>query len=582
MKRLTKITVFILLICLNISLISFCASAAENNSDEMIGMVNSEIPYIQVEIKDSSLNESKVSAKLGSKPMELYSIVNENEVSTLTYFLFDNSYSMIDPSITPSGSFEELKKGVTELIRSRTDSKNHFGFYEIGDSDVNFIGKATDGDSADKLIEEINKLDGKKPATLLNKALNDAFSAVKKDRQNYSVIKFVLITDSDADWGNNSIDLSEVEKLFRYNQIPLYTVCSTSLKDSKTFKAFRSLSRESGGEAEIFNYAAKDDVQVLFRNLYTNMYTGSVATFISDEAADSNSKELVLNVNGVVYNETILLDRAANISAPIEAKVSVNENNSAFIISFTQEGFSSNLPLNELALQNTSYRIRRSGSDKNLVVSKVEKNADNSYTVFMKKDIYTDTYNFSFPGITDLSRNANEVSDLKNVSIQAKSKFWIVFPYLIALICVILVLLAFYLILLHLKKKKNVTKIRELFVTQVNETVEEKHFIQNVNRVAGGKVNLYFKTSSSPQRHISLNIVSSVIVGRSDMCEVCIDDMKMSRQHFAIEFTQGVYMISDLDSANGTYVNGVRVHSRQVLNSGDMITAGLTSIRIEF
>ena len=582
MKFLNSVLAITLLTLMCLNIIPLGAFAAENNSESYIGMVNSEIPYIQVEIKDSKLDMSQVSAKIGSESLEVYSLTNESEAKTLTYILFDNSYSMIDNSITPEGSFDELKKGISALIKNKVDSKNHFGFYEIGDGDAAFLGKAEDAASADELIKKIDELDGKKPATLLNKALCDIFESVKRNREKYEVIKFVLITDSDADWGNGSIDLSEVERLYKYNQIPLYTVCSTDLHDSKEYKAIRSICRESGGEAEIFNYSKKDDAEALLTKLYGEMYSGSIATLISNVCADNNSRELVIVINGEHYSETVLLDRSANISAPVTAEISVNDNYSAFIVKFSQENFSSNVPLNEAATQIKSYNIKRSSGDKSLAVRRVEKNEDNSYTVFMKKDIYTDSYSFSFPGITDLSANENTVDDIKNLQIQAKSKFWIVFPYLIAFVAVVLVLLAFYLILLKLKKKKNVSKIRELFVTQVNETVEEKHYIQNVNKVSGEKVDLYFKTSSFPQKHISLNIYSSIIVGRSDMCEVYIDDPKMSRQHFAIEYTDGVYMISDLGSANGTYVNGVRVQSRQRLNSGDMIVAGLTNVRIVF
>ena len=199
----------------------------------------------------------------------------------------------------------------------------------------------------------------------------------------------------------------------------------------------------------------------------------------------------------------------------------------------------------------------------------------------MKEDIYSGNYDFRFIGITDLSKNANAVTNLDDVEIQAKNPFWRVFPYLMGVICVAVVALVFYLILLKLKKKKNVKKIKELFITQVNETVEEKHYIQNVTPQSHA-VTLYCQTANAPQKRVSLKVVSSFIVGRSNICEVCIEDAKMSRQHFAVEYTDGVFMISDLNSVNGTFVNGVRVLSRQRLNSGDMILAGLTRIRIEF
>jgi pSer/pThr/pTyr-binding forkhead associated (FHA) protein len=58
------------------------------------------------------------------------------------------------------------------------------------------------------------------------------------------------------------------------------------------------------------------------------------------------------------------------------------------------------------------------------------------------------------------------------------------------------------------------------------------------------------------------------------MCQIHTDDDKMSRQHFAIESTQLGFFIMDLETTNGTMLNGQRLVSRQRLNEGDVISAG--------
>lgn len=69
------------------------------------------------------------------------------------------------------------------------------------------------------------------------------------------------------------------------------------------------------------------------------------------------------------------------------------------------------------------------------------------------------------------------------------------------LLAVIIVLLAFYLILLNLKKKKNVKTIKELFETQVSETVEEHHHIvRAAPQKEHARLILYFKTGNMPQK----------------------------------------------------------------------------------
>ena len=570
----------VLILCVS-CFFSTSAYAKNQNNDKIIGMVRSDIPYIQVEIKDESIASEDITGRIGSKDMQFCSIAPISQKRMLTYIIIDNSYSMTQSNICPDGSFDALKSALSDLVESKTDYNNNFAVYSVGEGDAKLIGNAIDDKTADDTADKISELTGKEDATNLNEALNMIFNQSLENRNDYQVIKFLLITDSSADY-SIGIDMTEVENKYQYNKIPLYTICNTVSENSNAFKQLRTLSRNSGGEGIVFNYNNNKYADKTINSIYNDMTNGVIACFITDTAKDNNTKELIINVKGSDYSETVLLDTAANIDENVTASVKVNESNNAFVVSFAQEGFSGNLPLNGEAVNNNSYIINKSGKDKPLPVSRVEKNSDGSYSVYMGEDIYSGKYDFSFNGITDLSQNANGVEPLKNCELKAKSTFWIAFPYLIALLALIIVLLAFYLILLNLKKKKNVKTIKELFVTQVSETVEERHYIQNVKENAGIKVNMYFQTSKYPQKHISVNIKSSIIVGRSDICDVYIDDSKMSRQHFAVEYTQGVFMITDLQSANGTYVNGVKVHSRQRLNSGDMIVAGLTSVRIEF
>ena len=96
------------------------------------------------------------------------------------------------------------------------------------------------------------------------------------------------------------------------------------------------------------------------------------------------------------------------------------------------------------------------------------------------------------------------------------------------------------------------------------------------------KINLRVKTGSSSEHNTVTQVSSSLMVGRSDICDLYIDDIKLSRQHFVIENEDGNLFIQDLKSKNGTFLNGTRVSSRQLLHSGDKIVAGLSDIVITF
>lgn len=60
-------------------------------------------------------------------------------------------------------------------------------------------------------------------------------------------------------------------------------------------------------------------------------------------------------------------------------------------------------------------------------------------------------------------------------------------------------------------------------------------------------------------------------IGRRSDNHLVIDDIRISRVHAQLRAMHGQFVIFDLDSAGGTWVNGERVHQR-VLQPGDVVT----------
>jgi two-component system cell cycle response regulator len=70
-----------------------------------------------------------------------------------------------------------------------------------------------------------------------------------------------------------------------------------------------------------------------------------------------------------------------------------------------------------------------------------------------------------------------------------------------------------------------------------------------------------------------VHIVTSdvVVVGRGAGCDLRIDDTALSRQHCRIRVTDGTFFVEDLESRNGTMVNGLRIRAPQVLEDGALV-----------
>jgi|GEM_PF-3739458 len=73
---------------------------------------------------------------------------------------------------------------------------------------------------------------------------------------------------------------------------------------------------------------------------------------------------------------------------------------------------------------------------------------------------------------------------------------------------------------------------------------------------------------------------NSFIVGRnSTESNFAVSDSRVSKQHFCIEPTEDGYVILDLKSSNGTFVNGKRITSTATLHHDDVIEFGRIQAR---
>jgi DNA-binding NtrC family response regulator len=72
-------------------------------------------------------------------------------------------------------------------------------------------------------------------------------------------------------------------------------------------------------------------------------------------------------------------------------------------------------------------------------------------------------------------------------------------------------------------------------------------------------------------RAFRLPVVGDVVIGRAKEVDLRLKDNSVSRQHARITIKDGQLRVADLDSQNGTFVNGERISGSQLLLSGDVI-----------
>jgi pSer/pThr/pTyr-binding forkhead associated (FHA) protein len=65
-----------------------------------------------------------------------------------------------------------------------------------------------------------------------------------------------------------------------------------------------------------------------------------------------------------------------------------------------------------------------------------------------------------------------------------------------------------------------------------------------------------------------------ITIGRDPTNSITINDAEISRRHARLTFQGGKYILEDLGSTNGTFVNGQRLAGPRVLKSGEIVSFG--------
>ena len=81
-------------------------------------------------------------------------------------------------------------------------------------------------------------------------------------------------------------------------------------------------------------------------------------------------------------------------------------------------------------------------------------------------------------------------------------------------------------------------------------------------------------------RKLEVRLAEVCRLGRDDANDLVLDLASVSRNHALVySLEAGIYYINDLNSFNGTFVNGSRVSAPTLLKDGDAITLGTCEVR---
>lgn len=87
---------------------------------------------------------------------------------------------------------------------------------------------------------------------------------------------------------------------------------------------------------------------------------------------------------------------------------------------------------------------------------------------------------------------------------------------------------------------------------------------------------LQVSEGANPLVETNLQPRETVVIGRGTECDVVIKDVKASRRHCQLTRKEDGFVLEDLGSRNGTYVNGERIAAPVLLKTSQTFKIGDT------
>ncbi|MFT4218708.1 MAG: FHA domain-containing protein [Micropruina sp.] len=89
------------------------------------------------------------------------------------------------------------------------------------------------------------------------------------------------------------------------------------------------------------------------------------------------------------------------------------------------------------------------------------------------------------------------------------------------------------------------------------------------------------RVSHGKQEGLTLPLGETVKIGRAADCQLILDDDYVSTRHAQIVRTDTGYVVEDLGSTNGTYVNNERITTATPFGTADTLRIGRTLMVVE-
>ncbi len=478
---------------------------------------------------------------------------------------------LVDCSTSISRSqMSAIKTALKEFVNGSKNPNDRVCIISFGlQTDVLCEGRASDAD----VISAIDKLNNNQDGTVLFDAIDKAVETSNVSDSSLPRRKVAIIISDADDFNVGGHTVEEIINLASTSSLPFYSLGLNT--GSKTgLDTFGQISRASGAKIVV---ASASGIRTELANIVADIQDCDVINFSADGNVISGKQQLFnLSVfsEGKTYtaSRTITdLQWSADEQAPyVTEAVQLAPN----ILKLT---FSEDV----LNADNTSsYAVSKNRKNVPLLSASYERSTHSATLTFATTPV-SGKYKIQFLAITDNSMEKNAFEDDvytvkikgRNVILAGITLIFTDFWWVLLILFVVAACLIGY----HILQKRNgLVFVNGKFSFGDKVKVKVKHDVPRTEH----KLILDVKDSSGTVTQLDLSITSSMIFGRSNMCDITFEDAKLSRQHFVIEANDNCFTIANLSETNGTMINGIKMNQRRKLQEGDKIFAGQTEFSI--
>ena len=564
LRRISVAVIGVIFLLGAFSGMSLCAKAQSPGTGELevfqIEQVRAEMPQIQVYVRGVNANEA-CEAYLDGNALTSTGNQSLDENGTSYLIMLD-----ISGSIT-SEYFLAAKKQVEELARN-LGPKDKITLITFGDT---VKMQVSDSQNADEISKILALLQAKDKKTNLYRAFDQCLKYVEAESQKERQIVLV-ISDGIQDTGDAGITQEELETRLTQASMPVYAFC-VDTADRQSRDGLGTFARTTGGE--LFVFGPQNAAQVwqkwkewlnqtvcLGFESTANYADGELHTLLLKETAGAQSDTRQIRITNWLVDDV----------APEVISFRYDNEKNTIEIEFSEPVLGAD--------KANAYRLKR--NEKTQEIKGVVVKEKRCYQLVLPDDLPQGDYTLEMYGICDDSMEKNP---LKESSLDFCKPFelrdagWYILGGGI-------LLLLFIVIFLWIKRKKN--RVEQPVETQKVE-YEIQHVVTEPKAVISSagenssSVKMLMELVSGAQagRQIECTIYKSAIWGRSkEMCDVSFDDPRISKQHCVFEVRECGVVLSDLNSHNGTYVNGIKIPAEHLLHVGDTLQLGNIVLRV--